>query len=421
MMFIYACLGVGLFGTVAHGEALNDWVNFHSFGNALMLLLRVATGDDWHELMLDVVSDRPNCTQELQSVDALKENGPNGCGEAITGYPYFITFNLLVSLILMNLIVAVVLDGFHSVQQLEIALIFDIQMEKLGSLWRRIDTGLTGYMEYTDALHMLRSIPEPVGFRKPSLQRQLATAIAKAKAGVADVSHHLSHGSGSPVNRSPQKKGDLRMVGRLSSLPLYGNRQYIHLRDVVELCAARCFLWMCREPESDVRTVPFHPTLLAKWRNQFREIPAMCVDSLGPVCVGHLAIEKFVREAWFVKRLEIQRRLANQRPGPQNNRNQEEPTYGGSANSSQNVINSNSGEPNSDSKPENSTVLPGIATRTPSSGQGPPGIATAHGEHAVVLTDRMRQRIVGAALQQQHRKVLTQPIESRGSFQLLDE
>ncbi len=51
LFFIYAAVGVNLFGNVKHREEINDHTNFESFFNALLLLLRCATGEKWNLLM----------------------------------------------------------------------------------------------------------------------------------------------------------------------------------------------------------------------------------------------------------------------------------------------------------------------------------------------------------------------------------
>lgn len=72
VFFMYAVLGMNLFGAVnANQENLNRQANFSSFGVAMLLLLRVATGDDWtaimHEAMVRVWAGGGPCTAVLAS------------------------------------------------------------------------------------------------------------------------------------------------------------------------------------------------------------------------------------------------------------------------------------------------------------------------------------------------------------------
>merc|ERR1719401_722523 len=96
LIFMFACLGVGLFGTVAVGPATSGGANFHSFGNALVLLFRGATGERWHLVMHDLAARQPGCTDIDQTPQELAVEGARGCGSVIA-YPFFIAYELLVS------------------------------------------------------------------------------------------------------------------------------------------------------------------------------------------------------------------------------------------------------------------------------------------------------------------------------------
>ncbi len=47
-IFMYAILGMILFGTVKRNGPLNDYINFENFNNAYLTLFVVATGDSWN-------------------------------------------------------------------------------------------------------------------------------------------------------------------------------------------------------------------------------------------------------------------------------------------------------------------------------------------------------------------------------------
>ncbi|KAL3314000.1 Voltage-dependent L-type calcium channel subunit alpha-1C [Cichlidogyrus casuarinus] len=58
LFFIYAVIGMQLFGKIALNadKAINENNNFQSFGNALLVLFRSATGESWQEIMLNCVN-----------------------------------------------------------------------------------------------------------------------------------------------------------------------------------------------------------------------------------------------------------------------------------------------------------------------------------------------------------------------------
>ena len=53
LCFVYAVLGMNLFGKVKFGENLNEDANFTNFGNSILILLRMVTGEAWNAIMYD--------------------------------------------------------------------------------------------------------------------------------------------------------------------------------------------------------------------------------------------------------------------------------------------------------------------------------------------------------------------------------
>ena len=53
LCFVFAILGMNLFGKVKFGENLNEHANFRNFGQSLLLLLRMVTGEAWNSVMYD--------------------------------------------------------------------------------------------------------------------------------------------------------------------------------------------------------------------------------------------------------------------------------------------------------------------------------------------------------------------------------
>jgi hypothetical protein len=100
VFFIYAVLGCYLFGTVTTGDSINDFYNFSNFGLAMVLCLKIATGEDWNKFMFDCARTSPNCAPGL------------GCGNPVA-FAYFITFKLVVSFIMLNLFILIVLQLFE--------------------------------------------------------------------------------------------------------------------------------------------------------------------------------------------------------------------------------------------------------------------------------------------------------------------
>ena len=56
LLFIYAALGLNLFSQVMFQEEINEKNNFRNFGNAMILLMRCATGEDWNLIMYELAN-----------------------------------------------------------------------------------------------------------------------------------------------------------------------------------------------------------------------------------------------------------------------------------------------------------------------------------------------------------------------------
>ena len=81
--------------------------NFQTFPQALLVLFRSATGEAWQEIMLDCKKD-----PEVICDDKSEDSGsPDGCGTDFA-YPYFISFFVVCSFLILNLFVAVIMDNF---------------------------------------------------------------------------------------------------------------------------------------------------------------------------------------------------------------------------------------------------------------------------------------------------------------------
>jgi hypothetical protein len=143
VVFIYAAMGVQLFATVKLDLEVTETANFQSISKAMltlvrpirllvfvvdclnfvirmllaMLQIRCATGERWNEIMYELAVHEdcnPNSAYDPQMCGYSNFVGCiplDGCGSS-AAYAYFYSFTLLVSFILLNIFIAVVLEGF---------------------------------------------------------------------------------------------------------------------------------------------------------------------------------------------------------------------------------------------------------------------------------------------------------------------
>lgn len=156
-LVLYAILGVNLFGASSQEETyLEVHANFSSFWMAFFVLIRCATGEAWNDIMHDLQKDETDYFREqrwctpwdlFDATDAatyavLKDkcliDRPNACGVEVghwTFLPwlYFVSYMMLVTLVLLNVVMAVVLEGYHDCKATDEGAIIDACKE----LWAR--------------------------------------------------------------------------------------------------------------------------------------------------------------------------------------------------------------------------------------------------------------------------------------------
>jgi hypothetical protein len=163
LMGMYAVLGVQLFTFVIYGELLTEDRNFESFGNALLLLFQVLTGDDWAALMDDcaVTPKNSRCTLEA-----------GNCG-SWAAIPYFVSFQLLGSFVLLNLVVAIILENFTTLGNVNPDLISSADIANFTEAWAEFDPDADGDILTKDLPKLLLKVPPPMGFQGQLSKEQL--------------------------------------------------------------------------------------------------------------------------------------------------------------------------------------------------------------------------------------------------------
>ncbi|XP_056307104.1 voltage-dependent T-type calcium channel subunit alpha-1I [Danio aesculapii] len=125
LFFIYAALGVELFGELVCNEdypceGMSRHATFENFGMAFLTLFQVSTGDNWNGIMKDTLRECPpgeyTCNPSLQFISPL----------------YFVSFVLTAQFVLINVVVAVLmkhLDDSNKEAQEEAEMDAEIEME----------------------------------------------------------------------------------------------------------------------------------------------------------------------------------------------------------------------------------------------------------------------------------------------------
>ncbi|KAG2529910.1 hypothetical protein BBO99_00000965 [Phytophthora kernoviae] len=169
MLFIYSTMGVQLFAKIALNDNIDSHANFRDFGKAFLLLLRSATGEAWDTCMHDLASSTPGCVDDppynpmMCGFNDFDGCIPlNGCGSPIA-FAFFCSFTLLVTYVMLNLTIAVILEGFSLSHEDEEPLFDQDLLEEFQVKWADIDPKATGFVKVDMILQLVNTLKPPLG------------------------------------------------------------------------------------------------------------------------------------------------------------------------------------------------------------------------------------------------------------------
>ncbi|KAF6217290.1 hypothetical protein GE061_001644 [Apolygus lucorum] len=162
LFFIYAVIGMQVFGKIKleKGTAINRNNNFQTFPQAVLVLFRSATGEAWQDIMLDT-SSRPG---EVKCDPFSDDASSDSCGSDLA-FPYFISFYVLCSFLIINLFVAVIMDNFDYLTR-DWSILGPHHLDEFIRLWSEYDPDAKGRIKHLDVVTLLRKISPPLGFGK---------------------------------------------------------------------------------------------------------------------------------------------------------------------------------------------------------------------------------------------------------------
>ena len=96
---------------------------------------------------------------ENSTIEDFIANGnvANGCGTNYA-YPFFICYIYIVSLILLNLFIAVTIQGFKEVQRRNLCRINEIHIQQFIDVWAELDPDGTGYIHSSELGNLIRNL-----------------------------------------------------------------------------------------------------------------------------------------------------------------------------------------------------------------------------------------------------------------------
>jgi hypothetical protein len=170
--FVYQIVGLHYYSDVKFGEGLTPDCNFRELTPLLILLARVLTGD-WWQIMLDTWTVPPMCTRSAEEKarqplwqnpvrDYMgREKEWSDCGGLLSP-AYFISFILLSAFMMLNLLLAVIMDKFSVAYNLEHAPINPKHLLAFRDAWTQFDSQCVGFLPLDKIEPFVRTLNEPL-------------------------------------------------------------------------------------------------------------------------------------------------------------------------------------------------------------------------------------------------------------------
>ncbi|XP_030767372.1 sodium leak channel non-selective protein isoform X2 [Sitophilus oryzae] len=150
LVFFYALAGTILFGTVKYGEGIGRRANFQSPVTGVAMLFRIVTGEDWNKIMHDCMIQPPYCTPASNYWET-------DCGNFIGSLIYFCTFYVIITYIVLNLLVAIIMENFSLFySNEEDALLSYADIRNFQNTWNIVDIHQRGVIPVKRVKFILR-------------------------------------------------------------------------------------------------------------------------------------------------------------------------------------------------------------------------------------------------------------------------
>ena len=151
ILYMYAIVGMQIFAYIRPQTIINDDLHFRSFPVTFFTLVRVASSETWFLVFSDAVrQQQPNFVCEtINTYYDYEKYGLQGCG-SYWAYPYFLSFHILFSLVILNLFVAIVLTQYDDEFKAHQSAINKYQLKGIKDEWRQSDPNGDGYINYKD-------------------------------------------------------------------------------------------------------------------------------------------------------------------------------------------------------------------------------------------------------------------------------
>ena len=164
IIFIYAIMAMNLFGQLAHQGAINEIANFETFGSSMCLLFRISTAAGWNGVLDAAMVQPPLCDPTKGSGGISKGN----CGNKLVAVLFFVSYIVIIVLIIINMYIAVILENFNQAQSQDEAGITEDDLEAYYVCWENFDPKATQFIKYSQLPDFIDALDPPLKVPKPN-------------------------------------------------------------------------------------------------------------------------------------------------------------------------------------------------------------------------------------------------------------
>jgi len=143
---------VNLFGQTRFGGSFDENANFRTWGNAVWTLFRNMSGN-WRSQLYEQSVSPPRCTRLQDDAGSVIVDD---CGNPVSAILFHVSFQLLTMFAVLNLVVAIIINGFswvYFVEPSEITGSLDISAKQINHfrlIWDRFDLYGSGAIAVED-------------------------------------------------------------------------------------------------------------------------------------------------------------------------------------------------------------------------------------------------------------------------------
>eukprot|EP00794_Sanderia_malayensis_P016019 gene16019-17636_t len=161
LFYMYGVIGMQLFAKIriqtGSDAVITEYNNFRSIIQALQVLFRSATGENWNSIMRACYDDAL-CDTKFSKPGQL-------CGNKYLAIFYFGTFIFLCMFLLLNLFVAVIMDNFEYLTR-DSSILGPHHLDEFARVWSEYDPTASGRIHHQELYALMCNMAPPVGFGK---------------------------------------------------------------------------------------------------------------------------------------------------------------------------------------------------------------------------------------------------------------